>query len=166
MFSAAGYGQLVLNPGESWIFPFSALPKTGTVPVFTSTPSGILDFTLDNSTFQDGDILLYEMFENDTSELPICSGTLSSAPPEKISCESDFAWQDVQGAIRLTMLAGSVTVDSVSLESIVAGPNLTAYDVYSATFVPTPEPSAASLIGLGICARLLRRPRRSQRLPN
>jgi len=159
-FSAAGHGQLVLNPGDSWTYPFSALPKTGSVPVFTSTPSGIFDFTLDNSTFQNGDMLLYEMFETDTSELPICSGTLSSTPSEKTSCESDFAWQDLQGAIRLTMLAGSVTVDSVSVEAIVPGANLTAYDVYSSTVVPTPEPSTTALIGLALGARLLCRPRR------
>jgi hypothetical protein len=160
-FSAAGHGQLVLNPGDSWTYPFSALPKTGSAPVFTSTPGGIFDFTVDNATFQNGDMLRYEMFEKDTSESPICSGTLSSAPSGQVSCESDSAWQDLAGTVRLTMLAGSVTVDSVTVESIVPGSNLSAYDVYSSTFVPSPEPGTSSLIGISLGAAFLRRPRRS-----
>jgi hypothetical protein len=159
--AGAGHAQLVLDAGDTWIYPFSDLPKTGSVSAFTSTPSGMFEFTLDNSTFQNGDMLLYEMFETDTSELPICSGTLTSAPAGKISCERDFAWQDLQGAIRLSMLAGSVTVDSVSLEAIVPGVSLTNNDVHSATFVPAPEPSSTALICLALCAGLIRRPRTS-----
>ena len=158
--SAPGHSQLVLNPGESWTYPFSDLPRTGSVSVFTSTPGGILDFTVDGSTFQSGDMLRYEMFENDTSAAPICSGILNSAPSGKITCESNFAWQDVQGAIRLTMLAGSLSVDGVTVKAIVPGVSLSSYDVYSSTFVPTPEPGTLGLLGAGICAGFLRRFRR------
>lgn len=161
-FSLPVRAQLVLNAGDSWTYPFSALPKTGSVSVFTSTPGGILDFTVDSSTFQNGDMLLYEMFEDNTSGPVICSGTLSSAPPPKISCVRDFAWQDVQGAIRLTMIAGSISVDSVTVEAIVPGPSLSSYDVYSSTFVPTPEPGTIGLLGIGLCAGLCRRCRRSE----
>ena len=137
--------QLTLSAGDHWDYQFSNLPKTGTVSAFGATPSGVFDFTVDNSTFQSGDMLRFEMFETDTSQVPICSGVMSSAPPFTGSCETDLAWQDRQGAVRLTMLSGSVTVDSVTVEAITTGPSLSSYDVNSVTFVPVPEPGSLTL---------------------
>jgi hypothetical protein len=75
---------------------------------------------------------------------------MNSAPPYTASCTSDFAWQDQQGAIRLTMLSGSAIIDSITVKAIVSGPSLSSYDVYSVTFTPVPEPGVLSLIACGI----------------
>jgi hypothetical protein len=158
-FCLQGYGQLLLNPGDSWAYQFSDLPKTGTVSIFNSTPSGVLDFTIDGATFQSGDVLRFEMFENSASEAPICTGTLSSAPPFEGMCETNMAWQDRQGAIRLTMLSGSVTVDNITVKAIIPGASLTVNDVYSSTFVPLPEPATLSLFAAALCAGLFGRHR-------
>ena len=140
------FSQLVLSPGQVWDYSFDTLPKTGSVPVFGNNPGGTLQFTVNSSSFQSGDLLRYEMFENSTTEAPICSRLMSSAPPYDLSCSSDFSWQDRQGAIRLSMLSGSVTIDSVTLKAIVAGPSLSSYDVYSTTFTPVPEPGTVTLL--------------------
>lgn len=139
------HGQLSLNPGESWAYQFNNLPKTGMVSAFGATPGGVFEFMVDSATFQSGDMLRFEMFENDTSEVPICSGVMSSAPPFTGSCETDAAWQDRQGAVRLTMLAGSVTVDTITVKAIIPGPSLSSYDVNSVTFAPVPEPGPVTL---------------------
>ena len=144
--------QLVLNPGASWTYDFSNLPKTGSVSVFGVYPGGVLQFTVDSATFQSGDTLRYEMFENSSSESAICSGLMSSASFNP-TCQRDFSWQDRQGAIRLTLLAGSVTpvtVDSITVKTIVSGPSLSSYDVYSSTFTPVPEPATISLLGAAL----------------
>jgi len=143
------YSQLTLTPGQVWEYTFDSLPRTGSVPAFGNNPGGTLQFTVNSSTFQSGDQLGYQMFENSTVEASICSGLMSSAPPFDASCTSDFSWQDRQGAIRLTMLSGSVTIDSITLKAVVAGPSLSSYDVYSTTFTPVPEPGTLTLLLVG-----------------
>jgi len=164
--SFPGYAQLVLNPGDAWLYDFSNLPKTGSTPVFGTNPGGSFQFSINGSTFQNGDMLRYEMFENSSTEPPICSGTMSSAPPFDRTCSSDFSWQDRQGAIRLTMLSGSVEVDSITITAITSGPSLSSYDVNSVSFTPVPEPGAPALLATGCLTafgihRTWRRRRRS-----
>jgi len=149
------FSQLVLAPGQVWDYSFDTLPKTGSVSVFGNNPAGTLQFTVNNASFQPGDMLRYDMFENNTTETPICSGLMSSAPPYDQSCSSDFSWQDRQGAIRFSMLAGSVTIDSITLKAVVAGPSLSSYDVYSTTFTPVPEPGSMTLLGVGAILAML-----------
>src|ERR1041385_5993064 len=122
--------QLVLNPGDTFAYSFSSLPLTGFVSSFNSVPSGVFGFTVRSNSFQAGDLLRYEMFENSVAESPIFSGTLSTAPPFSLSATNAGAWQDVQGAVRFTMLSGSVTLDSVSVKAIVPGPSPSSYNVY------------------------------------
>ena len=144
------YSQLVLSPGQVWDYSFDNLPKTGSVPVFGNNPGGTFQFTVNSSSFQPGDMVRYEMFENSSAEAAICSATMSSTPPFDASCTRDFSWQDRQGVIRFTMESGSITIDSITLKAIVAGPSLSSYDVYSTTFTPVPEPRTMTLAGLGI----------------
>lgn len=145
VFCVQSHGQLSLNAGESWAYQFDNLPKTGTVSTFGATPGGVFEFTVDSSTFQSGDMLRFEMFEHDTSEVPICSGVMTSAPPFIGSCETDAAWQDRQGAVRLIMISGSVTIDAITVKAITTGPSLSSYDVNSVTFAPVPEPEPMTL---------------------
>src|SRR2546422_10540402 len=112
------FGQLVLNPGDSWTYTFSSLPFQGGTNVFLTSTHGEFDFTVRSSSFDPGDTLAYEMFENSTSEAPICSGTLNTAPQGTLICSAPNGWQDVQGAVRFRMLSGSLTVDNVTLKAI------------------------------------------------
>lgn len=139
------FSQLVLNSGEVWTYPFNDLPRTGSVPAFGNNPNGFFQFTVNSSTFNAGDQLRYEMFEDSVSAPPICFGVMTT-PPLTPSCQSDFSWQDRQGTVRLSMLSGSVMIDSVTLRATVSGPSLSSLDVYEATFVPVPEPSASSVL--------------------
>ncbi len=143
-------GQMVLNTGDVWTYDFNNLPHTGNISVFTTNPIGSFAFTVHDSSFQNGDRLLYEMFENSTNESPLVSGIMSSASPLTITSDRASAWQDLQGVVRLSMLDGSVTIDSVTLEAIVSGPNLSQYEIHSSTFVPTPEPGTWGLLALGL----------------
>jgi hypothetical protein len=145
-FASSTRGQLQLNPGDSFSFSFNNLPKTGVVSVFGSTPGGTLQVTVNSGSFQSGDQLRLEMFESALTDPPICSTIMNSAPPYNPSCTTDFAWQDQQGAIRLTMLSGSTIVDNISIKAIVSGPSLSSYDVYSLNFTPVPEPGTVALL--------------------
>ena len=131
-----GEGQLLLKPGDQWTYQFDALPRTGSTNAFLAYPGGSFEFTMDDSTLQDGDLLVYEMFESTTNEAPICSGTAPLGSSLTFACYVPGAWQQLHGAIRFSMVAGSVTVDRVSLQAIVSGPSLSSYEVYSSSFVP------------------------------
>jgi len=135
------HGQLLLNPGDTWAYKFDSLPKTGSISMFVTNPVGSVAFTVDASSFQKGDELRYEMFENSLSEQPICSGLITSVPPSTATCQAAASWQDLQGVIRLTMISGSMSVTGITLLVIRPGPSLSSYDVYSSTFVPVPDPS-------------------------
>ena len=142
-----GECQLLLNPGDQWTYQFDALPRTGSTNAFIATPGGTFEFTVDGSTLQDGDSLIYQMFESSTNEAPICSGTMTLASPSTLACDVPGAWQQQHGAIRFQMVAGSVTVVSVKLQAIVSGPSLSSYDVYSSGFVPGGPRLSISRVG-------------------
>jgi len=135
-----GECQLILNAGDTWTYQFNALPLTGSTNSFVTSPQGTWEFTLNASTLQNGDALIYEMFENSAGEAPICSGTVTVGSPLTLTCNVLNAWQDQQGTIRLRMTAGSVAVERVRLQAIVSGPSLSSYEVRSASFVPGPGP--------------------------
>jgi hypothetical protein len=133
-------GQLVLHPGDTWTYQFNALALTGSTNAFTSSPQGSFAFTLNGDTLQNGDTLIYEMFENSVVEAPIGTGTVTFASPLTLTCTVPGAWQDKQGAIRFRMINGSVTVNRVNLLAIVAGASLSSYEIHEASFVPGPGP--------------------------
>ena len=152
LLGLSAHAQLVLNPGESWTYPFSSLPFVGNTNAFTTFPQGIFSFTVNGSTLQSGDLLSYEMFEGSSSLTPICSGTMTGSSPTTLSCSSPGAWQDREGTVRFTMVTGSVTVDTVALTAIVSGPSLSSFDVYSSTFTPVPEATGLFVFGALACA--------------
>ena len=145
-----GNAQLTLNSGDVWTYPFASLPFVGNTNAFTTFPQGIFSFTVNGSTLQSGDLLSYEMFESTPSLTPICSGTMTGGSSTTLSCSSAGAWQDREGAVRFTMVSGSLTVDSVTLRAIVSGPSLSSFEVYSSTFTPVPEPANLGLFGCAI----------------
>jgi hypothetical protein len=147
-------GQLVLNQVDTWTYEFSSLPFQGGTNAFQTTLHGEFGFSINSGSFQNGDTLAYEMFENNTSEVPICSQTMASAPPYSLVCSSPMAWQDVQGIVRFRMLSGSITVDNVTLRAITPSPSLSSYNLYESSFTPVPEPVPWHFFAAFLCAAI------------
>jgi hypothetical protein len=145
VFCLTACGQLLLGPGESWSYALSSLSRTGSVPSFLESPNGAFTLTVDDSTFQNGDALLYEMFEESESDTPICSAIMTSIPPSTVTCQVAGSWQDLQGYLRLTMLSGSLTVTSLTVRVVKSGPSLSSYDIYASTFAPAPGPKLSTV---------------------
>src|SRR4051812_39452762 len=92
------FSQLVLNSGDVWTYSFNDLPRTGSVPAFGNNPNGFFQFSVNPSSFNAGDQLRYEMFEDTPAGPVICSGVMNM-PSFTPSCQSDFSWQDRQGSV-------------------------------------------------------------------
>ena len=132
-----GYGQMVLNTGESFTYEFVNLPFSETVGVSGNTPGCGL------SVFYEAGDFLFEMFEDSTSETPFVSS--GSIGPPGFWYGSPYHWQDFQGVVRFTALSDSVVIDRFQVDAYV--PRGYVSDVYSITVVP--EPSTLTLSALG-----------------
>jgi len=146
MLALPAYSQLVLSPGQTWDYAFNSLPFRGATNAFLTTLHGEFGFTVNASSFQAGEMLGYDMFENSASEAAICTGTMTTAQPNSLICSADQAWQDFQGVVRFRMLAGSVTVDNITLRAITPSPSLSSFNVYENSFTPVPEPQLWPLV--------------------
>jgi hypothetical protein len=84
---------------------------------------------------------LVEAFEDNLTQPPLFSTNVSSL----VATSTDFyfgpAWQDLQGAVRVTMLSGSMDLSVLLATVTTSGP-----DVYSQSIVPAPEPSPVGLL--------------------
>jgi hypothetical protein len=150
MMALSAHGQLVLSNGQTWDYSFSSLPLFGFTNAFATTVHGEFGFTVNASSFQAGEMLAYDMFENSASEAPICSGTMTTAQPNSLICSGGQAWQDLQGVVRFRMLSGSVTVDNITLRAITPSPSLSSYWDYETSFTPVPEPGTFCLLVIGV----------------
>jgi hypothetical protein len=144
----AGYSQITLNAGESFVYQFSSLSPVGPLPF--GTPIGTFEFTVSSGTLQAGDVLQWEMFENSPSGSPLYADTYSIDHQHDLYGVSG-AWQDLQGSIRFTMLSGSIGIDSFSM--LVTVPRgLDDPFVYAGAVTPVPEPCSLFLAGTGLLA--------------
>jgi hypothetical protein len=155
--------QLVLNQGDTWAYEFSALSYMGQTSSFQAPLIGLFVVSVNDNTLQPGDSLLLEMFEDQAAGIPLASNSITFGSPSTQYILSAGAWQDVQGAVRLTMSSGSVMVDRVQIEAIVSGPSLSSYNVYATEFTPTPEPATWSLWLAGLAVGFLWRSRAGHR---
>jgi hypothetical protein len=138
---ARGQGVL-LNAGDSWSWHFTTLDYVGT-QVRQIRPVSAA-FILIGTINQYPANFLYEAFEG----VPP-NGVLPASQIPFSGMECDIltnAWQDLEGAVRLTVTDGSFTLQSVTFH--VARPNgsiPSSYDFYEA-IVAAPEPSALALL--------------------
>ncbi len=71
-------------------------------------------------------------------------------PASRVGAGLPNAWQDLQGAIRITALSGSATLDGIIVSAFVPNQSEPGFlDRYEAS-VPVPEPSAAALLLAGL----------------
>lgn len=153
--SSPAQSQFLLNAGDQYVFQFSSLTLSYTEPAddpFKSSPHG--SFTLSRTLFPGNPSVQYrlEMFEDSLSEAPVASALFdSSISPAGISeCNAEGAWSDLQGAVRVTGVSGSLQLDWMSFISILDQPDGTmkVYHLYQ----PVPEPSTLGLCGVALFA--------------
>src|SRR5438128_5366739 len=117
----SAHGQIlnkIFNEGDVYAFEFTlpAQPLSYFGP--TGSIGGSLDLFFNPASVQPGDTMRIDMFENALSEAPICSGIITwPVMTDPVSCSSSGAWQDLQGAVRFTMVSGSITVDAFQVEA-------------------------------------------------
>lgn len=147
-----GRGAVILNEGDSYTFEFSSMEEnSGLRWAFdVSAYFGFSDDPLDN-----GDTLKVEFFEDSILDTPWLSGEYEYISPTADPSgfyipqmyfftfqETTTQWADFQGVVRFTMLVGSVNLSAVSVERNFGD------DSYYAN-ATIPEPTAASLVGIG-----------------
>ena len=128
--ATSAYSQILLQPGEVFTYTFTNLPQVVPGTGFSPVPVGL--FTVSVSSFDAGDVLLVEMFENGTNEAPLLSFVQEAATD---GSSSSNAWADFQGTVRLTMVVGSVQVESLLFaHEIPTGPST--WERHQLTVVP------------------------------
>jgi hypothetical protein len=161
---AYAQGSLTLNTGETYTYQFSSLSLQGTWNVQDppGVPMGRVDGLFVPGSFQPGSSLLVEVFEDTTSSAPIASQTLNSpvgfpAPLGPLFWSLD-AWQDLQGAVRVSMLSGSATM---YLFQVTANRNDSGVlNSYGSSALPVPEPNSISLVSVAALLATLMKSRR------
>jgi len=155
MFCWAGKAMaaqsLHLSEGDVFSYEFQTLPfKVG--PLLGADNQGIALVSLSASdTLAPLDVIRLELFENGLTESPFRTLTMSGTNAPFVLTEFGQshagAWQDLQGAVRLTMSSGSVDVSDLHLSVIREGFE---YGI-SVSLPPTvavsvPEPSSLGLL--------------------
>ena len=147
--------QISLNSGESYTYSFS-------YPVTVHVGRVFIPYSLFHpgiSGFDPGDIVRLEMFENSTNEGAFCSVLYN--PQSASSCYyQGGGWDDFQGAVRVSVLAGSIQFSSFVLQSS-HGAGIDGQGQYLASgfneqvVVPEPATLCILLTSAGIWASLL-----------
>ena len=144
-FCPPAQSQLLLNAGDTYIYEFASLGTPNVVSGFN--PTGNLFTPVFSAYIRPIDWITIEAFEDNTSETPWCSHSYASPDPLLDHCGDSVRWSDHQGVVRITVLAGSVTLDSMSFyRQEPTGFGNTA--IYSMTVTPVPEPAALSMLGV------------------
>ncbi len=143
------HGQVILNTGDVYTYEFNSLPFAGQVsdPL---TPMGFCLAILNPATVQAGDAIRLELFENSLAELP--SADRSWTNSSMTTCSAPMSWGDLQGAIRVTMLSGTATLDWITLRSFTATGGTPPLNLWERSFtpVPVPEPGIMALVGMAL----------------
>jgi hypothetical protein len=153
--SAPLRGQLVLNGGQTFSYQFETLPFNRLIVGQPAANYGYFYLAIHDSTFTAGDSLRLEFFENSFLDSPIRTMEFTSSDTPPIGIYVGQAWQDIQGAFRITQLTGSTTIDSINVQATRMNPDLS-FNFYQQILNPAPEPSAlifflvAAAAGLGV----------------
>lgn len=155
----SGTSQIVLNQGDVYTHSFSSLTFIGVRPNTGSIiPSGYLHVAGVSQLWLASDTLRLELFENDILPTPLQIGLVTSPLEPNLTVGQGYpsAWQDLQGAIRLSSDSGTFVIDRIILEAFVPiDASRSSYNYYRSEFVPVPEPSAVSLLVLSISGSVI-----------
>ena len=146
MAIAACQGQFLLNEGDTYTYEFVSLASQGTLSGST-TSHGVFEITVGGLGL--GEQFRFDVFENSVTEAPIASriGVFQNMPLGVAGVRVDDLWQDHQGVIRVSMISGSITINSLRFQAVSPlDPNT--LTVYGAVITPVPEPQVISLLTL------------------
>lgn len=117
-------GQLTLNAGDQWSFQSGVL-NGGLTATFAENGGrqyARIKFKTLSSALTESESLRIEVFEDAASGNQIASKTFNG-PFDEGQMDVIGAWPDRQGAVRLTMLSGSITITNLTLISAFPGPS-------------------------------------------
>lgn len=145
--------QLPLSQGQNYIYSFETLDLVG--QVFTPPPGqgqfGKFTLQIDTSPITQPSSMMVEFFQNDPTQPAAFSQVLDFPVGPSVQFRVGDLWEDLQGALRLSMLQGSTVINSFFLEVELPTTTPGMAQLYrSSTIVPIPEPSTWSLAGLGM----------------
>ena len=144
----AGAQSLHLTAGESFTYSFDSMLVAG--PTLQPTVMAAFQVHFVNDLFGPGDLIRLEMFEDSPAGGRVVGRNITGTSPERITetsllfsrPETPIFWEDLQGAVRLTVLSGSVDLDRVGFTTEYRG---TLYG----NAVPVPEPAMWGLLSIG-----------------
>lgn len=139
-----------LSVGQDYEFAFSNLPFHEPAP-YPNQGGVTIQFRAD--LLEAGDVVRFELFEDSVGDPAFFTNDFTT-PTDHFgaSVVSPAPWQDLQGVIRVSVLAGSIEIGSISAQVIRDGSR------YFATIPisPVPESSSVYLLAIGIAALSLR----------
>ena len=146
--------QLTMNSGDTYVYRFESLQYMGTAIV--PPAAGYYNLLFDNASVNSGDSLRMELFEGLAEGTPVAERIVNVGSDVPF-LQSDTAWTDHEGSIRLTALSGSFTINQIDIVRKDNAPN--GIDIHQLTFTPVPEPSTivVAAIGFALLAGLRRR---------
>lgn len=139
------HSQVLLNTGDSFTFEFTSLPFDQILSPFRRAGGGV---SLNTVGLEPGEYFRLELFDHGVDEEPKVTRTFTN------HADGGGLWQDLQGTVRVTMLNGSMTLNSIMFSVTTYGdrpdPNGPYINnrYYQATFIAVPEPSTVSFLGL------------------
>jgi PEP-CTERM motif len=133
---------IILNTDDVYEFEFNTLTFDRNTNNF---PTGFFSCVTGGPTVLGGEFYL-EVFEDSLDETPAFTHNYvmpNAWPQEYAFAASVTEWQDLQGAFRLTMTSGSLSLNKIFVEVC------TGDSVYNESFIPVPEPTTLLLLTLG-----------------
>ena len=136
---------LLLNTGDAYSYELNSFAfccAGGLGPTEATLTLGV-------TALAPGSALRFEAFENSLSEAPIFTSTGLLSDSGVYHANLGIAWQDLQGAFKVTMTSGSASLHFLHVR--VQTPDTATY----LQIVPIPEPGTVSLCALGAALSLL-----------
>lgn len=124
---------VTLQEGESYDFVFDRLDYQGTQSIL---PQVVLYLGKGVGQIRQDQHFTFQLFSNNFTEQPFATGTDPIVSRSMVSSAHGNAWQDMQGALRLTVTSGTITFNSLWIKVY------TGTEVYQSTFRLTNAPRA------------------------
>jgi hypothetical protein len=141
---ASAHAQLLLSPGETFVYEFSGLQSFGD-GYASPNPRGFATFNTDPAQSTPGYSYTVQLFENSLSDPALVSVTGTG----NVTANAVNAWQDFNGIARVTVNSGDVFFNTLVV-NVYRPSGFGDYELHSSGIVPVPEPGALTLAALGV----------------